>query len=614
MGMSKTIIAAIMASMGNESPKTFGVTLSSVVGGLPASDTGIVSINQVVAPNIIVPVITAHRTTGVAPLAITFDALATTAPLLTARTFSEIHYEWRFGDDRGTYWSYGVNAGGNNKNIAFGPVAAHVFETSGTFTVELIASHINSAGQLSQTTVSRSDIVVTNADTVFTANTIYISQSGVPVPGEGGVPPGANVQQVTAWSTVATLAQTYKRILLKRGDNWTGSTNATLNAAHAGPGIIGAYGTGDRPTITTSAAGDTQLTITTGAADWRVMDVVLTGLSMTPRIWSVGFNANHTSNILLLRTDVKMSDVQGVYLTAVDGIYMADSVFGPSSDNGGDRTYSNYGNNLTRAAMLGCHCFGASSHTLRWQGADRSVISNSHFDQPRELSYARVTVRGKTNDGDNSIWNGLWSEYNVISDNYIDSGDSTYTPLNNGPMNSGSAERLRFMLVERNFILSQANGMQFSIANGLTVRNNIGRVVGGNFVHIDAVNTAGSPHPSDGWIYNNSFAQFSPVSPWGSGISVHVNATGQVLVNNLMHAPGSEMNAISGTEGVQWTGSNNTTTAQLRSVTSPYVVSAPVNAADFAPTGYPVDAGARVPVRTNYFGSPYGDPRNMGAI
>ena len=109
--------------------RTFGVTLSSVTGGLPTSGTGIVTINQVAPVGAITPVISVSRSTGVAPLAVTFDALGTTAPALTSLPFGEIHYGWTFGDPAGgATWAYGTRPGVNSKNEAIGPVAAHVFE------------------------------------------------------------------------------------------------------------------------------------------------------------------------------------------------------------------------------------------------------------------------------------------------------------------------------------------------------------------------------------------------------------------------------------------------------------------------------------------------------
>lgn len=85
----------------------------------------------------------ASRLSGVAPLAVFFDATATTATA-TTRPFHDIEYKWNFGDPagspvNGTTWTNGSRAGASSRNAATGPVAAHVFETPGTYTVALTA-------------------------------------------------------------------------------------------------------------------------------------------------------------------------------------------------------------------------------------------------------------------------------------------------------------------------------------------------------------------------------------------------------------------------------------------------------------------------------------------
>jgi len=286
IGIGLSLIAQACGNRSSQS-KTFGVTLSSVVGGLPASGSGIVTINQIAPAYVITPVITAHRSTGVAPLAVTFDALSTTAPALTSLPFSEIYYSWTFGDTAGgATWDYGTQPGVNLKNEAIGPVAAHVFETHGSYTVTCWAFYLDSGGTL-HTGSSTTDITVTDPDTVFASNTIYISQSGVPVPGvDDGVPPGANVQQVTTWSTIATLAQTYKRILLKRGDTWVSTVQVGLDQiSRAGPGIIGAYGTGAKPLMQMdSDAG--AFSFTANCPEWRIMDIEAEGINLVSRPFS----------------------------------------------------------------------------------------------------------------------------------------------------------------------------------------------------------------------------------------------------------------------------------------------------------------------------------------
>ena len=71
------------------------------------------------------------RFSGVAPLAVFFDATATTATA-TTRPFHDLEYRWAFSETVGPgigTWTTGSRANVSSRNSATGPVAAHVFET-----------------------------------------------------------------------------------------------------------------------------------------------------------------------------------------------------------------------------------------------------------------------------------------------------------------------------------------------------------------------------------------------------------------------------------------------------------------------------------------------------
>lgn len=613
MGIKKTLLAGILASMGTAGSLTFGVTLSNVVGGNPSSGTGIVTINQVPPSNIIVPVITASRTTGVAPLAITFDALATTAPLLTALPFSEIHYEWRFGDDRGTFWTVGVNPGGNNKNEAFGPVAAHVFETPGNYTVELVASYINNAGQLAQTTVSRSDIVVTDPDVVFASNTIYISQSGVPVPGVDGVPMGANVQQVTTWNTIETLAQTYKRILLKRGDTWVSTVSVGFNqVSRAGPGIIGAYGTGAKPLMQmNSDAG--AFSFATNCPEWRIMDLDVDGINLASRLFSRVISGP-PQETTFLRCELKRArDI--VNIDSATGLTFADCVLGPNANFGTEYGYGIYSSRNTRLTILGTRITqsgGPGAHVCRVQGTVLGVFSNNSME-PRDNAVCTFTLRGW------APYTGTeWSENNVVTSNYFAGAVGTLTTWNAAPQNNESAERIRNFLGEGNFVYApHSNPAGFSVAYGLAIRNNIFVTGYNDSVQFYGNNTAGSPYPSQAQIYNNTYYCMASGGS-GAAYSFSGTVTGHALKNNIAYKPNVTAPVFTNGTGANGTYENNSSDFEVKN-TRPWASATPgttpAAAADYTPSGsYAVDGGAWVPVYKNFMGATNSDPRNMGAI
>ncbi|EFC41996.1 predicted protein [Naegleria gruberi] len=147
-------------------------------------------------PNLIVK---PSRTTGTAPLAVHFDATATTLPGKDA--FRDITYSFDFGDVNSGNWS----TDGKSKNTQIGgPISAHVYDNAGTYTVWIRAS---APGYY------YSDVTLTNPNVDFAGNkTVCVSTSG----NYNSCPSGALKQKTiptgTEWSG--------KRWLLRRGETF----------------------------------------------------------------------------------------------------------------------------------------------------------------------------------------------------------------------------------------------------------------------------------------------------------------------------------------------------------------------------------------------------------
>ena len=588
----------------------FGLNIYGMTGALPASGNAIVTINQVPAPGIIVPVITASRTTGVAPLAITFDALATTAPVLTALPFSEIHYEWRFGDERGTFWTVGTNIGSYNKNEADGPVTQHTFETPGTYTVELVASHINSAGQLSQTTTTLPNIVVTNADMVFTSNTIYISQSGVPVPGVDGVPMGANVQQVTDPAAIETLAQTYKRILLRRGDTWPVTSSIDLDQiSRTGEGIIGAYGTGAKPTLNLTYDGSVFRT-TAASDDWRFVDLKVTCDGIGRKANGRGFNLVDSTDILLLRCEV-----DGTYYDVTSsgnlGLYIVDSVLNPVetwvSGSGG---YCVYNSNSERVHFMGTYWEGGSNHGVRLQGVKKGSVTynTGHGNIPGNAPGAVFTLRGWT------PWSATdWTENVYVGHNVFAGNANNLATISCSPQNNTSSEALRNVILDGNWITSTvSNVMTCEVTTGFTVRNNVWISGATSSVDVRGQNTSGTPLPTQNFFYNNTF-YCANVGGSLTAFYMYGTVSGIEFTNNIAYAPNITSTTFTNGTGGQVTLTNNSSDSQMR-LNLPFVSATPVVPADFAAANYALGGGVWVPVRKTFTGAVAPAPRNRGAF
>ncbi|UCC32217.1 MAG: hypothetical protein JSU86_08025, partial [Phycisphaerales bacterium] len=118
-------------------------------------------------PGAFLPMSTASRRTGVAPLAVFFDAVDPANGVvqpgdvgLPNGDYAAMHYEWDFGDDASAMW-----ADGKRKSQATGYIAAHVFEDLGTYDVRLTVSWRDSSGTLHQRTYAEPPIAVTDPAT-----------------------------------------------------------------------------------------------------------------------------------------------------------------------------------------------------------------------------------------------------------------------------------------------------------------------------------------------------------------------------------------------------------------------------------------------------------------
>ena len=195
--------------------------------------------------------ITQSRTTGVAPLAVHFRAVSSAA----GDPFRELSYVWSFG--------------------ASGPLAAHVFDV-GTHVVTVDTGS-------AQATV---EIVATDPDALTTTCVANADTFE-------GCPSGAAHLETASFGASVVGGG---RILFRRGDTFTSSAQVTITAA--GPGLIGAFGTGAKPIINVTFPG-TALMV--AADDWRISDLEFVGSNGA---YSAIQEGATTSNTLIYRNTV----------------------------------------------------------------------------------------------------------------------------------------------------------------------------------------------------------------------------------------------------------------------------------------------------------------------
>jgi len=563
---------------------------------------------------------TASRYNGVAPLSVLFDASGTvTDGSVTTRPFHDIEYKWDFVDAagspvKGTTWSTGSQAASATcssspyngcRNNATGAVAAHVFEIPGVYNVKLTAT--DGTNKVSN---SCARIVVQDPATLTTA---CVANGITPTAGDAnGCPPTATLfYNASSFNTALTTAITAgaKRVLFRKGDTFVASAEYAIGAA--GPGIIGAYGTGSSPYISMTASGKYASILKFNNSDWRVMDLAVDGTGTADQF---AFNSTVANQITLLR--VTASHFLGdVNFNNADQLAVIDSNF---SLGGSNSTGSNFGvwcGICTNVSLLGNNMYlnTINSHNTRLQGVNKFVVSNStqigsDRDEP-------ITVRGNT-------------QYGVLSDNKFVDNIVTVKP-----QNSTSNEYQHDIVFERNWFVAGSNsGPSFAIeGSGITVRNNIFdlSLAPGSAINIAYNNTVGAPKPDLVNVYNNTIynstanngnlAPFNVIAYFGPlDGSCHSE-----VKNNLAYSPNTfnaapkliQINSgspvITGAAGTF----GNSSDSQIK--TSPAFASAtPTNPADYAiGTGsYAHNTGVSLPVLSDFFRTDRSKANDSGAV
>ena len=534
----------------------------------------------------------AGRSNGVAPLAVFFDASDTTSDV-TAIPFHDLGYRWDFGDPGSGVWS----TDGKSRNVATGPVAAHVFESPGEYAVTLTVR--DSAG-----TEAVREMMITVADpaVVFAgANTVCFSRDG----DFSGAPAGALLVTTTEFKAVAARIATGKRLLLRRGQTWDVSSGVSLNVS--GPGIFGAFGAGNRPVLR-ALSNATAFALSAAVSrldDWRIMDIEVDGNSQSN---SRAVAADGTvTRTLLLR--LAAHDMRGAVL-------VADSILNYNNSQGYtntlhdqfavvDATFTHFiggsGGNIMyiaaqRFALLGSVLWDSENieHVLRTPWIATGVIS--HNDMRRQAVGKHVVKMHAPPFYGSGLGSNQYTERVLLSDNYF-LGNADWT-VAIGPSSSSDDARARDVIVERNFFVHNTN-VQVGLliwAREVTIRNNIFDVSDGMARTCMSIGQRGiEPVACNVRVYNNTGCARVSNSFVLAGVqSITTNVT---LRNNLGFCPRLSTAAMYSGTGVNFVADHNLLTNRPG-----FVVSDPVNPDDFrlSSASPAVDAGTNVSVFEDY--------------
>lgn len=383
-----------------------------------------------------------NRVSGVAPLAVFFDAKGTTADGVT-QPFGDLEYVWNFGDPGSGDWLYGAKADKESKNVERGPIAMHVFENPGSYTVELTVKDVNGL-----TATHQIEITVDDPDVVFAGtNTIAVS-TGTDFT---GAPPGSDHWTVATISDLSGPAITpNRRILLKRGDVWP-TANLGLGNTGNGPIHLGCWGNpSDPPPYVNGSTIFVGGTDDNTSSDIRVTDIEGGG---DPEVPGSGFQIaiRSGSNTLIQRVNLDFGTfVADPSLTNFFNLDLPDGLF--IQDCSLEKAFGNLSYiGARRIAVVGCryHNSTTDEHCARFPWADRMILAHCEFslsDSPRHLLKLHAPI------WDGSAYPNLpaneWSQYCNIRDVEWDAQGTTDWAVAIAPQNGAGDERLRQIIVE----------------------------------------------------------------------------------------------------------------------------------------------------------------------
>jgi hypothetical protein len=457
-------------------------------------------------------------------------------------------------------------------------MAAHLFETGSATPYMVTLTGYDAIGSFATKVQA---ITITPASTQWpAAATVCINPIG---DSNFAGCPGATFFNTNSMATaLGNISGTVKRILFKRGGNF--STAGDFEITTAGPGLVGAYGSGAKPIIN----GD----ITVSGTDWRVDNLNFGAHIALPFAGDFITISNCTF------------DGGGPSEGSAIAFPSTGSPFGNMAAVGNTITNQNSGAVIYGSpspskwvVLLGndIRDGNPSGHLVRIESGAQNVSADNLIAGPSGLAGG-----SQLRHGDEQA-----NTYLVVTRNIIE-----------GKLEAGVNAGDNHQLIDSNiisYIVAQSpNQGMILLARNTTIRNNLFSFVN-NFTGDDAkaVDLIGG---SNAWIYNNSF-WYLP-----NNLSLVVDNSGATNVfadNNALWATNGPTDVYRG--AITITSVNNSSTdAQSAGPTNPYTSATPANAAGFYPSGAAahnlVNTGAAVPVWKDFSDNPRASTFSIGAV
>jgi hypothetical protein len=566
------------------------------------------------------------RTSGVAPLAVVFDASGTTATGVT-NPIHELYYVWDFGDSGSGTWAFG-NTFVNSKNFATGPIAAHVFDPAPGSGTQVYTVALNVYDIFGNTAQATQKITVNDPNSTFSAtNTICVAATTTPVAGSDGCPTGASVQQQSSWAKIlSSHVATNKRVLLKHGDVFTGSANGSLSGGKAN-GAIGTYDTTYPPTtkaIIRNSGTNIAMIQIGSLGDFKFMDLEFDGESQAKT--AVSNSGSSYTTLTFLRLNIH--NIGGGLELSLDqsnalatGVVLHDSTL---------TTLSGGSSEGAHGILVGCpnvsiqgNLFSGTTlpteHLMRLQFLDRAVVSHNQIDNNadtkemialRSPCAASSPCAGQDFSGLGLTGNAAHSRKVMISDNYIEINQ--YAGLQIGGVSTTDSWVVENVIVERNYWKSVGGTMPIRIDGGpsaygaslVTVRNELMDVSQAGSGAQISVGQLSTTFPSSINCYNNTISGAGS-SSWGSAIDYNTSSTG-IIRNNIAFDTGVSSPSVIVNAGSATVGTNSTSGSSGQVKSRPWTANPATTPSQFQldSTQYADAAGDEsVPVFDDYFGN-----------
>ncbi|MBK6728905.1 MAG: PKD domain-containing protein [Xanthomonadales bacterium] len=439
------------------------------------------------------------RSSGVAPLAVYFDATSSTG--LSGNDLLGAHIEWEFGDVGAGSWS----TTGKPRNLATGFLAAHVFETPGQYTATVRVTDV--AGNSASASVQ---IQVLDPESAYAGRTRCVSRTGdfTAAPAGCSTVSSTDLAAQLAWLNGAAT----RRLLFRRGESWTGN----LHLSGAGPATLGAFGPGAPPVFHTQAGAQDGVDVS--GTDWRVMDIEINGSQMGAAESAGGAGG---SDVLALRIRAHHAPLVGWGMGG-DDVFLVDSVIE-------DNSYFSVYTDGVGVAVMGSRIdqVRVATSFLRPLESRKVFIAHNVIDASRPAPTTGIKWHGRQG---------------VITDNRIRAGTSRIGLSNSegSPTGLDVDRDLGMLLIERNRLEPNGNpvvddyntwGVSFGFNTAVMVRNNL-------LVDMNIAFGGGEGHAADVRVLHNTVLMTDAVRGLnlanGDFIGFHQTLEDFVFAHNLV--------------------------------------------------------------------------------